>query len=49
LEIGDSEFQRSVLEKDLQNRLALARYKKQGITLEDVLKVTAEKMDVDTE
>jgi hypothetical protein len=45
--IGDADFQKSVLEKDAQTRLNLARYKKEGISLEHVLKSTAEKTDVD--
>jgi putative transposase len=44
--IGDHAFQKSVLEKDAQNRVTLAQYRKQGIFLNDVLKITAEKMGV---
>jgi len=45
--IGDVEFQRSILKKDAQNRIMLAQYKKQGISLKDVLTVTAEEMGID--
>ena len=45
--IGDAAFQKSVLEKDAQNRLTLAPYKKRGISLNDVLKATAEKTAID--
>jgi putative transposase len=44
--IGDAAFQKSVFKKDTQNRLTLARYKKEGISLEDVLKKTARKTEV---
>jgi putative transposase len=45
--IGDAEFQKSVLKKDAQNRVTLAQYLKQGISLNDVLKVTAEETGID--
>ena len=45
--IGDTEFQKSVLKKDAQNRVTLAQYLKKGISLNDVLKVTAEETGID--
>ena len=45
--IGDADFQKSVLEKDSQNRLALARHRRERITLDDVLSATAAKTNVD--
>ena len=45
--IGDSDFQRLVIEKDRQNRLMLARCRRDGISLDDVLKKTAEKTGVE--
>jgi putative transposase len=45
--IGDAAFQKSVLEKDIQNRLTLTQHIKNGISLNDVLMVTARQMRVD--
>jgi putative transposase len=45
--IGDSEFQKSIIEKDRENRLTIARFRREGITLHDVLKKAAEKTGVD--
>jgi len=45
--IGDAEFQKSVLKKDAQNRVTLAHYLKQGISLNDVLKATAKETGID--
>ena len=47
--IGDTAFQKAVLEKDAQIRLALARYKREGLSLNDVLKETARKTGVEAE
>jgi REP element-mobilizing transposase RayT len=47
--IGDAAFQKAVLEKDMQIRLALARYKREGLSLNDVLKETARKSGVEAE
>ena len=45
--IGDAAFQKSIFEKDIHNRLTLARYRREGISLKDVLKATARKTDVE--
>jgi REP element-mobilizing transposase RayT len=45
--IGDPDFQKSVIEKDRQNRLTLARCRRENISLDDVLKKTARKMGVE--
>jgi hypothetical protein len=45
--IGDAAFQRTVLEKDAQNRIAIAQYIKHDIVLDDVLKETAKLMEID--
>ena len=47
--IGDTAFQKSVLAKDAANRLVLARYQKEGVTLADVLEGTANKTKVKKE
>jgi hypothetical protein len=46
--VGDAAFQKSICEKDAHNRLTIARCRKEGITLEDVLRATAMKTDVDS-
>jgi Transposase and inactivated derivatives len=45
--LGDADFQKSVFEKDVQNRLTLARYRREGISLKDVLRATARKTEVE--
>ena len=45
--IGDTEFQKSVIEKERNNRLTIARCRREGISLKDVLKRTAEKTGVE--
>jgi len=44
--IGDPEFQKSVLQRDRTNRLTLARYKKEGLTLDGLATVIAKKTGV---
>lgn len=44
--IGDADFQKSVLEKDRQNRLNLTRCKKEGWSLDQMAEMVAEKMGV---
>ena len=47
--IGDATFQKSVLLKEQKHRLTLARYRREGISLHDVLKNVSEKMKVDAQ
>lgn len=45
--IGDAAFQKKVLEREAQNRLAIARYQREGLSLEDVLKETSRKTGIE--
>ena len=45
--IGDPEFQQMVLKKDQTNRLTLARYRKENITLEYVLKKISSALSIE--
>jgi putative transposase len=45
--IGDAEFQKKVIENDRNSRLAISQCRREGISLKDVLKRTAEKTGVD--
>jgi REP element-mobilizing transposase RayT len=44
--IGDKDFQQSVLEKAKENHLSLARYRREGIDLKDLLILTSEKTGI---
>jgi len=45
--IGDAAFQKSVYDKALTNRITVARYKRDGITLDDLAKAISKKMEID--
>jgi putative transposase len=44
--IGDADFQKSVLAKAAQTRLSLARYKREGIELKDVLQMICRRIGI---
>lgn len=47
--IGDAAFMQTVFKADALNRLAIARYKRERVSLEDLLRMTAEKAGVKEE
>ena len=47
--IGDPEFTKALLRKDKEHRLTLQRNKREGITLEDILTRTAQRLGIDKE